>query len=455
METVENSKNESTVKDFLEVIFRRKWVIIGIVLFSLLMVIFLNMREPALYESTSTMLVKRGQPEGVFNQYVRTMPWEEEIASQIEMVKSQIVIESAQEKLSEYLPDDYSSIPSLSTANVEAGVVSTSNVIWVKYVSSDPFLCEAAVNAITNAYREHYAMVKTPPEMDDFFSEELKILKEEIEYWRERKVVMGEKWGLVNIEKQEGFILQRLEQYYSDYDDIVNEKKQLAQIIEKLIEAGNGGVKEMYGAYDSYLASKSKTTNINNLYDSFIELEMEKDELSTKYTDSNKELIEIRSRLDNVEEMLNEEMEILVKVKKTKLEVLENREKLLSQLIGNLESEKNSFSRKEVEVSRINSTLSRVEKSYNELLNKQMAARISMASNPEWKITILTHATDASRQKTRDYVRIALGPFFSLLFSIGFAFFIDNLDHSIKNVAEAEDILEINVLASFPDTETK
>jgi hypothetical protein len=49
------------------------------------------------------MLVKRGQSEGVFNTYVRTLPWEEDIASQIEMVKSQIVIEGAQEKLSEDL----------------------------------------------------------------------------------------------------------------------------------------------------------------------------------------------------------------------------------------------------------------------------------------------------------------------------------------------------------------
>ncbi|MDZ7859860.1 MAG: hypothetical protein U5O15_04200 [Candidatus Krumholzibacteriota bacterium] len=455
METVENRKNESTVKDFLEVIFRRKWVIIGIVLFSLVMVIFLNMREPALYESLSTMLVKRGQPEGVFNQYVRTMPWEEEIASQIEMVKSQIVIESAQEKLPELLPDHYSSSTRLSPANAEAGVVSTSNVIWVKYVSSDPALCEAAVNAITKAYREHYAMVKTPPEMEDFFSEELNMIKREIEYWRNMKVAIGEKWGVIDIGKQEDFILQRLQQYISDFDEIVADKEQLEQIIEKLLVARKGGIKEMYTAYENFLGNNSKTTNIDNMYKSFVDLKMQEVDLVSRYTDNNKEVINIRNKVKDVEQMLNEEMGILIKVKKTKLEVLENREQLLSKLISNLESKKNSFSKKEVEISRINSTLLRVEKTYNELLDKQMNARISMASNPEWKITILTPATDAKKQKTRDYVRIALGPFFSLLFSIGFAFFIDNLDHSIKNVAEAEEILGISVLASFPDAETK
>ncbi|MCD6380432.1 hypothetical protein J7M07_08330, partial [bacterium] len=318
METIKNSEKESTVKDFLEVLFRRKWVIFGIVFFSVLMVVILNMKEPSLYESTSTMLVKRGQAEGVFSTYVRAIPWEEDIASQIEMVKSQIVIKSAQEKLPEYLPDDYVSTPRLSLGKVEAGVISTSNVIWVKYVSGNSALCEAAVNAITNAYREHYVMVKTPPEMDDFFSEEMKTLKEEIEYWRDRKVKAGQKWGVVDIVKQESFILQRLEEYTRDFDDITEEKEQLAEIVNRLVAAKSGGVKEMYGVYNNLLGNKSKTTNVDNIYKNFIELKMQELTLAAKYTDNNKELIKTRSKIKDVGKMLKEELGIMIRVKNIK-----------------------------------------------------------------------------------------------------------------------------------------
>ena len=82
-----------------------------------------------------------------------------------------------------------------------------------------------------------------------------------------------------------------------------------------------------------------------------------------------------------------------------------------------------------------------------------MSAKISVASNPEWNITILSPASPAYQKKTRDYVRMALGPMFSLVVALGFAFFVDNLDHSIKNVAEAEETLGCQVLASFPDSE--
>ena len=53
------------------------------------------------------------------------------------------------------------------------------------------------------------------------------------------------------------------------------------------------------------------------------------------------------------------------------------------------------------------------------------------------------------------YVRISLGPVFSLIIALGFAFFMDNLDHSIKNVNEAEDALGFQVLSSFPDLDSK
>jgi capsular polysaccharide biosynthesis protein len=101
----------------------------------------------------------------------------------------------------------------------------------------------------------------------------------------------------------------------------------------------------------------------------------------------------------------------------------------------------------------VNSALTRLEKRYEELNKQHMDARVTVASNPEWTVTIISPASPAYQKKTRDYVRIALGPLFSLIVSLGFAFFVDNLDHSIKNVAEAEEALGFQVLASFPDTE--
>ncbi len=219
-----NIAKESTVKDFLEVIFRRKWIIVGVVVISTVLVLFLNLREPAGYESTGKMLVKRGEAPGVFNSYVRVLTWEEEIASQIEMVKSQVVLGRANEMLESFLPEGYETSESVIAGNTGSGVISTSNVLWVTYTSSDPVFAEAAVNAIINSYKEYYQKIRTPREMDDFFKEELSNIERDLEYWRARKSQLEKEWGIVDITAQERNTLLRIETYNSELDQVRQER---------------------------------------------------------------------------------------------------------------------------------------------------------------------------------------------------------------------------------------
>lgn len=443
---------ESTIKDFIEVLFRRKWMILGIVLFATLTVIYLNMREPAVYESVSTILLKRAQPQSVFATYSRHLPWEEDVASQIELAKSQMILERAQENIRKYLPEDYDKPARINPGSVSSGVVSTSNVIWIKYTSGDPVLCEAAVEAITSTFRDYYLEVRTPPEMEDFFSSELQMIMEEIEYWRERKDNLEEKWGLVDVEMQRQSLITRMDSYIAERDELSRKKNKLRDILDKLAEAfRENNVEDMYILYDDYLGPRSRGTSLDRMNEKLDQLKMNEIELSAKYTDSNEQLIEAREKIDELRGMMLEEFNSIISVKKMELEVIEAEEKMLGELIEGLAMKSSHGS----EIERINSALSRLKTSYEDVTNKQLDARVSMASNPEWKVTVLTSATPASRQRTKDYVRIALGPLFSILFAVGFAFFVDNLDHSIKNVSEAEEALEMTVLASFPDTEKK
>ena len=50
---------------------------------------------------------------------------------------------------------------------------------------------------------------------------------------------------------------------------------------------------------------------------------------------------------------------------------------------------------------------------------------------------------------TRDYVRLALAPVFSLIVGIGLAFFIDGLDTRLRTARDLEDTLDLPVLASL------
>ncbi|HSG27446.1 MAG TPA: hypothetical protein VLA34_03125, partial [Candidatus Krumholzibacterium sp.] len=446
---------ESTVKDFLEVIFRRKWIILSVVFIATSLVIFLNMREPAVFESSGKMLVRRGESVGVFNQYVRTLAWEEEIASQIEMVKSQVVIARARELLSKYLPEGYEGSENISYAGVQSGVITTSNVLWVSYSGMDPVFCEAAVNAIINSYKEYYQKVRTPPEMEDFFSAELTAVTADLEFWRSKKSQLEKEWGIVDIQHQVRNTLNRLEAYITELDEIQAERAELEAVIASLENFRELDVESLVNVTNSFAGSANEKTQLEIYGERLVDLKLEESKLTTDFTDEHKEVVDIRGRISDLYVLMEKEVAFTIEVQRKKLEMKIDREQTLKKLVSEMRSERNQYPEREIELDRINKSIKSLEEQLDKLQEQHMNAKITLASNPEWSVTILSPATRASQKKTRDYVRMALGPMFSLIIALGFAFFLDNLDHSLKNVSEAEEVLGFQVLSSFPDLDNK
>ena len=454
METIE-AKKESTVKDFLEVIFRRKWIILGIVLVSTAMVVILNVRKPAVYESTAKVLIKRGEASGVFDRNVRTLNWEEEIASQIEMVKSHTVVSSAQLIVSQFYPKGYTTNRKIQLAKVNSGVVTTSNVIWVTYGSDDPVFVEAAVNAIVTAYREYYSNTKTPPEMEDFFSQEIERLQEEIEYWREHKEKVLKEGDIIDIQDQRRNLLARIGNYETEVDDVVRERREKEAVIARLDSLLGSRIEDLAAISSDLTGSQLEEELMKELRLKLQELRIKESEYSGKYTDRNPEVLRARQQIEDLRQMVLAEIRTQILLNKNKLLIIVQKEETLRQLLAKLEVGKSRYPQAEVELERIDAALTKLTRTYDNVVQQQMEAKVSRASNPEWTVTILNPASPAYQKKTRDYVRIALGPAFSLIVALGLAFFIDNLDHSIKNIADAEENLGLSVLASFPETNRK
>ncbi|MBN1165274.1 MAG: hypothetical protein JXB45_11890 [Candidatus Krumholzibacteriota bacterium] len=451
METTTTTTRETTIKDFLEVIFRRKWIVVGMVSVSTIIVLYLNLREPAVYEASGRVLVKRGEAIGVFSNYVRTLSWEEEIASQIEMIKSQIVIGRAQELIGEYLPAEFETEERINPGRVSSGVITTSNVLYIAYTGRNPVFCEAAVNAIIHAYKEYYQRTRTPPEMEDFFSHEIVTYKEEMEYWRNLKSRLEKEWGIVDIDVQRKSTLLRLDKYQNDLDEISTSMSEIEAVIIDLEKALELNPDEQFALITNHFQFGGKKTVIDNLKENLTTLEMEESEMSASFTDDYPELVKVRRQKEDIYRKLDQEIRSIITMKRSTYNILNNKSQVIADIMRQIEEDLDKFPQREIELNRIAAALARVESGYDNLIEQQMNSRITTASNPEWTVTILSQASPAYQKRTRDYVRIALGPLFSLIVSLGFAFFMDNLDHSIKNVSEAEDALGFRVLASFPE----
>ena len=78
-------------------------------------------------------------------------------------------------------------------------------------------------------------------------------------------------------------------------------------------------------------------------------------------------------------------------------------------------------------------------------------ARITENTSAGVSVVLLSPAGPPVARNTKDYVRLALAPAFSLVVGIGLAFFIDGLDLTVRTANQAEEYLEIPVLASLSE----
>jgi capsular polysaccharide biosynthesis protein len=99
----------------------------------------------------------------------------------------------------------------------------------------------------------------------------------------------------------------------------------------------------------------------------------------------------------------------------------------------------------------LNSRITVLERDYATLTSRKIDAMVSKESSPEWEVVLLSPPSQPVALRTKDYVRLSLGPLLGLLVGIGLAFFFDSLDHSVKTKSEAERILGIPVVASIVD----
>ena len=84
-----------------------------------------------------------------------------------------------------------------------------------------------------------------------------------------------------------------------------------------------------------------------------------------------------------------------------------------------------------------------------EILARQDEAAVTANTMADVNVVVLAPASVATATNPLDMVRLGLAPAFSLLVGIAIAFFIDGLDLTVRTANQAEEYLDLPVLASM------
>jgi uncharacterized protein involved in exopolysaccharide biosynthesis len=451
------ARTETSLRDFLDVMFRRKWTLISIVGLATVLVIILNERQPNIWESSSRVLVRRGEQQSQLSGNVRTLGWEEEVASEIQVILSEEVFDRARKMFADsvavkHLPADWKFEGGL----VRADVVGESNAFVIRYSDTNKDVCRLGCEAVTQGYHDFYRERKNPPQLSDFFASEIADVSADLDGWRNKRQQFMDKEKFYGAEETSKFLLNRIGALESRLSVVNGDMSSQQLRVDNLAElSAKDGDELEKGLAFSASQHVLQSAIVQNIKFALQDLNLKREELTQQYTDKHPEVIAVNEQIASLHQDLKRQVDNAYRVEKGSLEEMQARR---SGIVGELNAsraELDAIPDKERKLEEIDATIKKLEDRHTLMLQRQGEAEIARASYTDWEVTILSHAGAPYSKKTKDYVRLALGPLLSIIIGLGLVFFLENMDHSVKTRGEVEEYLHVPVLATISDLEKR
>lgn len=453
------------LRELIRALYRRKGIIILMLLVSVLTAFVASSRLPRIYEASTTLLVKdpRSSGEALFIQGLTGLN-ADKLQNYVELARSRTVAERTAAALG-YEWDVHDPEFAKFRNNISVQLISGTETIRVSVQGEDPEEAARTANALANAFIEfNRDMNRTEATSARLFIEEqLQIVEEQL---REAELALQtyrERERVLDPAQESRLILERITQLDTRYAETELAYEETLRRLEE--------VRTRLEAEDPTLISSTTISNnpmVTTYRSTLFSLETELAGLLNQYDEQHPQVQSVRAKIAEVERQLSNEVERIVSnetrtfnpIYQTllgELTVLETDSVLFESRLGALESEiakmnerLEDLPEKELQLARLIRDQSVAEQIYLLLRNRYEEVRITEAMQSADVMVIDPSVVPRKPIKPRVALNIAIAAFLGLFIGVGLAFVLEFLDTSIKTVEEAEAFLELPVMGRIP-----
>ncbi len=304
-------------------------------------------------------------------------------------------------------------------------------------------------DAVIRAYMEYRKNEYTLQYPKEFFDTEIAKTTRELDEWTRRKEAYMTATGTINLSVEgasdKDFVRSQETSLVSVEQDLA-EKRQTLSDIRSLAASDTPAEIPFMATLNS-----GNDQSIFEIKKKLSEARVRYREMETIYVPQSQELKQLKSQVDQLQSMLASEVKTRIQLTESEVRALEAKAAQIRRSMAEGNSRLATYPARTARLSEIDTRIAALQQNYSELTNAAAVAKIAKATSPDWTVDLLTPAGRPYVKNTRDYVRLALAPIFSLIVGLGLAFFIDGLDATLKSPRETEEALELPVLASLTD----
>jgi len=232
----DNEEGRLPLSQYLWVLKRHRWRILGFVAVSVLATLVVTARLTPIFESTATVDIDRQTPPGVVGEGAARAAMNDSdqfLATQIKLVESDAVLRPVEQQF--HLRKEERQSAAMSARGEETPVVlkrlrvtrpPNTYLMQINYRSSDPQLAADAANSIAQSYLEHTFEIRlrSSASLSRFMEKQLDELRAKMERSSQALVGFERELNVVNPEEKTNILAARLLQLNTEYTNSQTER---------------------------------------------------------------------------------------------------------------------------------------------------------------------------------------------------------------------------------------
>src|SRR5713226_5264799 len=473
---------DSVLREYLRVLIKRKWVVIGSVAIIFGVVAIATLRSTRIYDAGGSISIGKVDPmmfnlkesaNGSVDYYDSTDLETEASILRSDLLALQVIIQLNLDKRPEFggsvetpttslglttdelQPDSDRTSASLGAfkGSLRISVRPNNRIIDIHYRSADKDLAARVVNTLMHTYIEQNFKTRFESTMQasDWLSKQLVDLQIKVETSQEKLVKYQKEHEILGIDEKQNITTAKLDELNKELTSAESDRMQ-REAVYQLVQSGDPDTAAAAAiSADTGTANAAASSSmLERLRGVQGDLKVQVAQLSTQFGPSYPKVIQLSSQLKEVEVQIQAEMKRVVSRVRSEYLTSLQRENMLRNALEKQKQEANKLNESAIEYSLLKRDLDTNRTLYEGLLEKLKEAGVTAGLRSS-NVKIVNAARVPMAPSDLNIPRnLAFALVLGLTSGIGLAFLLENLDNTVRTPEQAQIISSLPSLGMIP-----
>ncbi len=470
---------ESSLREYLRVLIKRKWLVISCVLGIFAAVAIASLRQTPIYEAAGQIAVNKADSNVItFKDSMPVVDYydQSDLDTEVRIIQSDLLALQVirqlnldrrpefgghpDQKQSNLTADPMQTDSSRASAvlgafhaNLHVSLIPNTRIIEIHYNSTDPQLAASVVNTLAATYVEQNFKTKFESTMQasDWLSKQLIDLQMKVETSQEKLVRYQKEHEILGNDEKQNITTEKLDEINKELTAAESDRMQKEAAYR---QTQSSDPEAVAAAIIADSAGSSATATGSRLLDTLREqqasLRIQIAELSTQFGPSYPKVAQLNNQLKETEHQLQSEINKSVDHLRGQYMASLQRENLLRDSFERQKQEANKLNESAIEYSLLKRDVDSNRTLYEGLLEKLKEAGVTAGLRSN-NFRILSAARVPASPVEPDIPRnLSFALVLGMITGVGLAFLLENMDNTVRTPEQAQALSALPSLGMIP-----